>query len=307
MSLTSFLKDNQDVRAKFNEQFSKPKFGIKRELLAPPLTTNYQLIGTAFDYLLRFYIQRLNPQAITKEWIAVNGFSLVDGRAMSGKATDRGLGEKAAELMLKAKENYALFLATGQINDDLLRSTIALAHYENVYRAWDRVLDIEVDWIQSGSIVDTQDIEDLRKLISIVDPPMFKAKSICLLNPTFGEATRLVRGADMDVVIDDAMIELKTTKDFSFKMPWFQQLMGYYCLYKIGTIDGMPPGHTINRLGVYFSRHGYLHTINVADVIDESKFPAFLDWFVERAKQAFPTLQRPVTPPSDQNFRGGKH
>lgn len=34
------------------------------DLLAPPLTDHYWLVGTAFDYLLRFYIKFLNPKAI---------------------------------------------------------------------------------------------------------------------------------------------------------------------------------------------------------------------------------------------------
>jgi len=38
-----------------------PPLDRARELLAPPLSRDYGLVGTAFDYLLRFYIQRLNP------------------------------------------------------------------------------------------------------------------------------------------------------------------------------------------------------------------------------------------------------
>ena len=62
MSLTSFLEQNADVRAKFLAHFTKPEFRVKSPLLAPPLTTSYGLAGTAFDYLLRFAVEKLNPR-----------------------------------------------------------------------------------------------------------------------------------------------------------------------------------------------------------------------------------------------------
>jgi len=69
MSLTSFL-ERKDVRERFRQEFDMPRMKTKRELLAPPLSNRYSLVGTAFDYLARFYVKRLNPDAITKAWIA---------------------------------------------------------------------------------------------------------------------------------------------------------------------------------------------------------------------------------------------
>lgn len=48
MSLTSFLK-NKDVKDKFSQEFPIPEFTIKKEILAPPLTNHFALVGTAFD------------------------------------------------------------------------------------------------------------------------------------------------------------------------------------------------------------------------------------------------------------------
>ena len=79
MSLTSFL-NKKDVREKFREEFPKPTFNIKKELLAPPFTKRYGLVGTAFDYLLRFYIKYLNPSAITKPWVAERGLEILKRR-----------------------------------------------------------------------------------------------------------------------------------------------------------------------------------------------------------------------------------
>ena len=69
MSLSSFLK-NQDVKDEFARQFHKPGFTLKKEILGPPITNHYSLVGTAFDYLMRFYLKHLNPDAVTKRWVA---------------------------------------------------------------------------------------------------------------------------------------------------------------------------------------------------------------------------------------------
>jgi len=69
MSLISFIKI-PEVRRKFAETFPKQPFKLDAKIVAPPLTKNYSLVGTAFDYLMRFYIEYLNPKSITKKWVA---------------------------------------------------------------------------------------------------------------------------------------------------------------------------------------------------------------------------------------------
>ena len=70
MSLTDFIK-LPDVKAKFQAEFHKPKFDVQQELLATsPNGSNYRLVGTAFDYLLRFYIKYQNPHAKETRWVA---------------------------------------------------------------------------------------------------------------------------------------------------------------------------------------------------------------------------------------------
>ena len=134
------------------------------------------------------------------------------------------------------------------------------------------------------------DIKRLNNLITLVDPRLFKAKKICLLNPTFKKASELVKGADADLVIDDMLIDIKTTKYLQNKQDYFNQLIGYYTLYRIGGISGMPATNKIKRLGIYFSRHGYLQLYNIKDITiikDKDKFSEFVEWLKERAIQEF--------------------
>ena len=76
MSLTTLLT-NKDVRKKFSEEFPMPKFGLEKDILAPPRTNHYIIVGIAFDYLMRFYLQRLNPETISHPWVAEHAPDLV--------------------------------------------------------------------------------------------------------------------------------------------------------------------------------------------------------------------------------------
>lgn len=124
----------------------------------------------------------------------------------------------------------------------------------------------------------------MRNLLSLVEPRDFKAKEICLLNPSFNYSG-LVGGADADLVIDDMLIDIKITKNLELRRSDFNQIIGYYALYKLGGINGMPHNYDIKRLGIYFSRYGYLHLIDTQRIIDEMKFVNFLEWFKQRATE----------------------
>lgn len=315
MSLTSFLtnKNNQDVRDKFKQEFLKPKFSLNQEILAPPLTKNYSTVGTAFDYLLRFYLEYLNSGAITKVWIAYgscfNLREILDELESNTKFKDmpkliqyriatflrkRGYNSlptrknlislfqdfyiKANNIILEAKENHTIFPKSGEINDSLIKSALLLAQLEPIYRAG--LVDTNI------GIIDKKDVEDLKNLLSFFDPKDFRAKEICLLNPSFNYSG-LIGGADADLVIDDMLIDIKTTKNLELRRSDFNQIIGYYASYKMGDIDGRPQNYDIKRLGIYFSRYGYLYLIDLKKIIDEIKFIDFLEWFKQRATESY--------------------
>jgi len=295
MSLTSFLK-NKDAKDAFKQNFKKPRFKLQAKLLAPPLTNHYGLVGTAFDYLLRFYIKRLNPNAIEQRWVSEASLCLLNIAKLPGlfeisnensimqklkeKITEKPiLYKKVAEIVQYAKNVYNSYINTGVMSRDIFKAVLLLAQVDVIYRAG--IVD------ENLGNVDENDIKDLQNSISIVKPEYFKAKKTCILNPTFGKASRLVGGADCDLIIDDTIIDIKTTKKLELRRDYFDQLIGYYILYKIGDIKGMPSSCEIKRLGIYFSRHRYLHYIDVQDIIKEDTFPAFVEWFKKRAGEEY--------------------
>lgn len=305
MSLTSFLK-MKDVREKFVQQFPKPKFTLKKEILAPPRTNRYSLVGTAFDYLLRFYLEHLNPGAITGPWVAehvltqpfaismilrevgIEGEGFIDTVTGEISFLDRnsneiipykelGLFKKITPIIEQAKSVYNDYLAAGQMNDELMESALLLAQIDPIFRQG------RID--ENIGSVDSEDVDDLRTLISIVNPQVFRAVALCLLNPTFGEASHLVGGADADLVIDDTLIDIKTTKYLKLTRDYFLQIMGYYVLYTIGGIPEAPGQPTINKVGIYYSRYAELYSIDVDAVIGSEDLQPFIGWFKERASE----------------------
>ncbi len=285
MSLTSFIKVKQ-VREKFQEIFALPDFYYQTALLAQPFTQNYMLVGTAFDYLLRFYLKRLNPNAITKTWVAEQAVKQIPetfgwgspysifGRSWYEKTYNKGLA-----ILNEAKQLYVGYLQSGQITREIIKSTILLAQLDKIYR--EGRLD------RNFGIVDEGDLTDLENLIGLVKAEKFTAKNTCLLNPTFGHASNLVGGADADLLIDDILIDIKTTKYLKFDRPMLRQLAGYYLLHKIGGIGDIPNNCEISRVGIYFSRHGELFTFDVKDLISENKIPQLLSWFKDEAINCF--------------------
>jgi len=294
MSLTSFLKD-PNVKKEFSNNIPKPKFTLTKELLPPSITKHYSLVGSAFDYLLRFYVKYLNPGAVTREWIAefllsspssplfrddrtgTVAFDSDPGKVVEFTETD--LTKKVRHIIEQAKQHYLSYLASGKMTDTLIESTLRLAQLEPIFRAG--IIDENI-----GS-VSREDVADLQKLVSIIDPEPFRAKEICMLNPSFNEASKLVKGADADLLIDDVLIDIKTTKRLELARDDFNQLLGYYILFKIGGITDAPDALEINRLGIYYSRHGVLCTAPVKALMNEEKLPAFIAWFKDKATAKF--------------------
>lgn len=293
MSLTSFLQ-NKDIRAKFSQEFTKPRFNLKKEILAPPVTKHYGLVGTAFDYLMRFYIEHLNPEAITSTWVAEHAVERMEKLGLaffqgSVVGIDSDLLVKGERIISQARTVYSNYLKSGVMNNEVIRSALLLAQLDTYFRAG--IVD------ENFGVVDEGDIMDLQTLVSIINPDVFRAKELCMLNPTFGEASQLVGGADADLVIDNMLIDIKTTSRLELKRDDFNQLVGYYILFNIGGIDDAPFEPKIERLVIYSSRYAELLVFPIREVIDERGIASFIEWFKMRADELFSASRANNEPP----------
>ncbi len=283
LSLTSFLKI-KEVKEKFRETFKKPSIKLEGQIVAPPQTKNYGLVGTAFDYLMRFILEYHNPKAIARSWVAENVPEEIDNFVIIGESEELKeffdkLKKFAEEIVDFAKKEHKKFLETGTINSNLLQACILLAQTDVIFRTGKPPKDY--------GKVDEGDMDDLFGLIKAIKVEDFKAKDHLLLNPIFGEASSLVGGADADIIMDGVLIDIKTTKYLDFKRDYFDQLIGYYVLTRIGGIDGIDRNPEIKELEIYFSRHGKLVRFPVQEVINEQVLDDFIDWFKEKASSVF--------------------
>jgi len=298
MSLTSFLK-KPDSRTLFSYHIQDPERKLEGKLKAPSISKNYNLVGIAFDYLLRFSIQHRFRESISGKWIAETACDLMEfllptisggdsediinyGENLSEKDFSHYLNYMRAKTELEiAKTNQQKYLIDGILSDDLLRSTLVLAQLDLFFR----------DKYFSGNFgeIEIQDIQDLRNLITIVDFSQFQPRNTCILNPTFNKASILIGGADADLVIDNCLIDIKTVKDPVIKKEWIYQLVGYYILGRIGGIgpEGMA-GEKIETLGIYFSRYGILKMFDIKELIDLNKLPNFVETFKKMAVDEYP-------------------
>jgi hypothetical protein len=263
MSLTSILKQ-KEVQQRFREEFPMPELDVNAEIVAPLRSDRPGHIGTAFDYLLRFTLRRLNPSVThSSRWTAEVALSLLKGEAL----------DRAREVIDQSKSALEAYTASGGLSDDLLRACLQLAKLDVVTRTRGGYDIADIDAIQPG------EVEDLHRLHEVVPLESFQAEGLCLLNPTFGKASALVGGADADLLIDARLIDIKTVQDASLTRKMLNQLIGYYTLHVIGGIGERDPKPSISQVGVYFSRHAHLVTFDLADVIDRSTFPDFVEWF----------------------------
>jgi hypothetical protein len=300
MSLTSILSDknNNRLRDKLKIEFMRPDFKLKTEVKAAPLTKNYGIVGTAFDYLMRFYLQHHNKNTfIQKEnWVADNAYKNLTNhlskttrkQIQTGYFEDKAFKTKdllkiITDQYSQTKKNYSQFVIDGQLSNDLISNAIYLAKLDVYFRKG--IIDQNFDFHNSD------DVKDLTALISLVDKQKFIAKEKCYFNPTFGKGSKLVGGADADLIIDNTLIDIKATQHLKLDRPHLNQVLGYYILSLIGGVNNKPNERPIENIGIYFARHGELWTIPIIQFGDERKFEEFKDWFVAYVSRDSVTIE----------------
>jgi hypothetical protein len=272
MSLSSFLETNADVRDYLRARFPKPQDARRAPTIAPPLTNHYQVVGTAFDYLLRWWLKSHCPFATeTGPWIAELALQYFD--------PSRPKYAAAVSAVQDAKKHLALYVRTERPTYYLYAAALRLARLDPVFRA-----PVEPDAVDLA--VTPDDVADLKQLLNLLPEDTLLPRKACILNPTF-VMSGLVGGADVDLVADDLMVDVKTTKDPKCWRGYFNQLLGYYLLYMLGgfAIAGRQP--RIRRLGIYFARQGHLQVWRVRDIASPDRWRSAARWLKQRARQDF--------------------
>jgi hypothetical protein len=275
-----------DLNKKFRDTFKKPKIKLVGDMIAPPITKNYALVGKAFDYLLRFRMEHQYPNYIIKndtQWEAtgVKDFTL----AKIIKMSDQELSAKVRRNLISMVEdeyescvtNYKKYLHDGIPTKALLRSTLKLAKLS--HGATENILNGGFKEEDDG------DIQDLLQLYNSINKKELHITSRCGLNPYFGEGSDIMGGTAGDLIINDTIVDIKTTIKLELDSEKFYQVLIYYILSTIGGLYEDKKCNPLNSIGIYFSRHGILLSINVNEIASDEVFFEFKKYLINYAEE----------------------
>ena len=227
------------------------------------------LIGMAFDWRLRIGLGLSDDPSATT---ACAGWRQVrDVLVGHVRPTDAVI---ASDRMVQDRHPIAqLFDAAQQARGvdnrprdelQLSRIAVALARYESCYRGGVRSDDPLLPLGAAPSLPALLALcpdaaaDEIRRLTAAARrglAPLFPAESI-ELNPDF---TAHGTPADGDLVIDGLLLDLKTVTRPEIQLEWLWQILGYVFL------DEGRRG--IERLGLYLSRHAWLGTWGVDELL----------------------------------------
>jgi hypothetical protein len=279
MSLTDFV---EWVKPTLNQLFDMPAFDLKDEMKAAPISMHYGFIGTSFDYVLRLQVAKINKNLVTDfpivGRIAANGnkfreqiitdFELAKTRYLNDELELSDLLPNCIQLAILDTLSRTGIDSQPSADEDikslmpkkLRNDKDAFKKYEELHEEF---LPPPLTWTP-----DPKDIADLAGLTNIVDTRMWQAKTRCILNPTFGKSSFYIGGADADLIIDDKLIDIKTTKYLKFTRQYFRQLIGYHLL----NCREQEMYKGLEHLGIYYSRHGILFTFPIPNMKRNIKF-----------------------------------
>jgi hypothetical protein len=296
MRLTGFIRQYADVRAKLKLLRPKLSRKISSPLKVEPRSNRYTMVGTAFDYLLRFELQRRAPHAISEELVAESApdciwqpghfmYLSMDPNQVSPEDAEEAAkkeAKRAQNVVKKAKVAIGAYVtmkeADRSVQADLAGYAIGLAKLDEMCRA----RQFNPDFEEAAP----EDVEDLLALLAIVPFDALIHDQILLLNPSFKQTSELVIGADADLITGDMLVDFKTTKADEMTVDNLDQLLGYFLLARRQReVDSTFPA--INRLALYFCRHGYLWVENATTWTDNPQFSEVEDWFFKRANEDF--------------------
>ena len=292
MGLTSFVQ-RPEVREKLAQLQPDSKRRPRRlrlPLQVPCRSQPATLVGTAFDYLLRFELQRRAPHAIAFRWPAEDALPHVILRSLMQELSETDLEIKFCTFVSQirsalndAKEAVAHYLTlkspteTEQAN--LAVHAIRLARLERV--RW--LSEFHFDFEQA---ISPELIQELLELLAIVPYGQLLDDQIMLLGPTFGEVSEWIAGAQADIITGDLLLDVKTTVEDLISSEYLNQIFGYYLLARWQRrMD--PSFPLIRRLGIYLARYGCLWSLETSEWTTHPMFPAVEEWFIQHVRETY--------------------
>jgi len=282
MSLTTFV-ERPNIKEAF-DRLSNPDRKIKNKAATPLLVPDMKgppgLAGTAFDYLARIHTERIFRGAkikiIRRPWLSESALGRLSSRACDRAAFDSPLLTIWQVQALEEAHTCAYeYIDGGGCLRCLVRGVQHMAQSDLLMRG--------IETADSEFELSTRLSTELSDLLALFDPiELFAPKESIILNPAFPKGAE-IGGADGDLIIDDRLIDIKTTVQLSLDKRHLLQLAGYAVLNELGGVETADGARTvpISKVGVYFARHRYLYEVPIADLFPNGAFNEFRKAFEE--------------------------
>jgi hypothetical protein len=262
------LKELIDIHLKIKGRDLKrtPARTIDRTLSS----SQRSLLGTAYDYMLRWhletpYIKNMHFEElivyISQNSVAVNGLkTFIRNNEESHNAYKLG----AAVSHFKAiVVEIANFIKHGMNEERYLVSLHQLYAYDATYRSGKSEYVDKV--MKNTTYRHLKTMDELREMRAV----MLKSDIVKeylntsdkYLNPSFGNS-HLLGGADADLIIGDRLVEIKATMESVVQKSHLRQLVGYAILSKL---DGLE----IEEISIYFPEYDFEEVMNLSDVVND--------------------------------------
>lgn len=271
------IKKIQPDKSEFKTLSNKAPFSDDFTLKAPnrlKIREDAMIVGITFDYLARFRIaQKIeNDEKDTcyRRIVAENffwRFSLGDYRNRLMRKFEEGI-----ECVIK-------FIYSSQsISKDLIHYAYFFGRLEQCWRCG-RLID-NIDELLYPPSKEIED--DLINLMSVFDDSFLnkvvEINSNVIFNPSFGNCSSVVRGADGDIFIDGVLYDFKTTKYNSYNSKDIQQIISYYLFNRINIkfydtsssfVSHDYDRTNIERISIYLARYGEINYLDIKSINSE--------------------------------------
>lgn len=264
MSLTKRL-DCKEARAFLSRHVTHPGRRQRHPVVVAPTGLQPQRMGTAFDYALRLALA--TSQDLPFESVAARVYAR---HVRPGQPSEAA--ERVAVTYERARSALAGFDAPDHLTEDHARGFLWLATLDPIHRA--RHYGDLSRPIEEGMVA------ELVGLYNLVPWDELIGFRQTVLNPSFGDGSLRVGGADADLVVDDVVVELKSGKRTGVQAKDIRQLVCYALLAQRFGVNGDPANTAIDHIAVYHARTGVLTVFRLDACVAPSSHGPILDFLL---------------------------
>ena len=184
----------------------------------------------------------------------------------------------------RAYDRWVQFISGGSVpSREIIADIWFLAKLEDIYRAGGVLSELHnrPQMNPAGTLVEPPNevVGDLEALWRLLEEhsAFFSSSDTVSYNPTFGEASMMVGGADADLLVGTTLVDIKTTVKWGYRWADAAQLVGYYVF---AAMVGEPG--PIDRLAIYRSRFGRIECVDCDEVRHSVDLLGFAEQLMDR-------------------------